>query len=167
MLLAGTCLGLSAAHGFPHGFLVLVGFAVLAAANLALVPCVLKRWRKNSWASRLPAALLGCLLLVLNLVALLNLSINPSLIRTRQIVSLQREIYGDKRFDQLSLAYIELKLEFLEVSGNLENESDFLVLKQKIASRNWYGIDGVKWILSFDDSSTMLDQFDSDVLLRE
>jgi hypothetical protein len=158
-LVIGPAIGIGLSNG-RLGVVLAVLYIGISIAVLFTVNRTVKTWSAEKVIRRVYGVLLSMFCIGLWLFLLANIVGNPTIHRTRVASYLQSTLSGDERFGAIRVEYVELKPKFLNVTGTLKGEDDFLALRQMISARKWNGMDGVYWRLRIQTTNRDIDEWD-------
>jgi hypothetical protein len=157
-LIAAAIAGVFIWYVVRDGFGVAVFFGVIASSAWIWIVRAKRRWNTLSRPGRVYAAAEGALLFALLAVFFFAAQFNPSLVRGRNARYLQRILNDDDRFADVRVQYLENKVKFLRVEGNLDSERNFQSLREMVARYDW---NEVYWNVTVDSRRGAYDGWDS------
>ena len=163
ILVVGPASGIALSNG-SLGVWLAMFYIGISVAVLFSVNRTVKTWNSEKLPRRVYGVFLSMLCSGLWLLLLANILGNPTIQRTRVASYLQSTLSSDERFESIRVEYVELKPKFLDVTGTLKNEDDFLTLREIISDRNWNDMDGVYWRLRIQSTNRNIDEWDWELL---
>lgn len=163
MFVFGTSIGIAVSNG-RLGVGLSVAYFGITVALLFLLRRTIKTWRTDNFPRRVYGTVLSTLCLGLWLYFLANIIYNPTIHRTRVTANLQFSLRHDDRFESIIVEYVELKPQFLRVTGTLENEDDLALLRKMVSDRNWDNMDAVYWSVGILSTNRYVDLWDTELI---
>lgn len=127
-------------------------FAVLAALTWGCVARLRSRWHDANVLQRVyaTATVIGSsALLVLFTV---GVATNSTLACERNERQLRAALSGHDEFANISVEYQDLKRNLLRVDGTVSSSNDFNLLRNRVRTYDWPGMDDVDWNVIVSDT---------------
>ena len=140
-------------------------FAILAFFVFFTIYRLRKNWKNLRTAGRTYGIVItiGATFLMAGFIFLTSTDASVSRNRTSRL--LQRSLASDPGFSDIQITYEERKIEYIYVTGTLENIEDLDPLKTRILNNNWRGMDAIRWDLSIRDTGEKIVELDYDYAL--
>ena len=147
-------------------------YAILDGIGVALIFAILsffvcftifrlrKNWNELRTAGRTYGFAIAACATILMACFLFMTATDASISRNRTSRLLQQNLASDPDFRDIQITYEERKIEYIYVTGTLENREEFEILKTRILNNDWHGMDAIRWNLNIRDTGKTIDELD-------
>lgn len=152
----GSVLGFALYYSVSLG-VVLVGLFALATFCIVRAK---RRWPTCSLLQKAYAASTALGSCGLVAVFVVSVAASPTYARLRSVRNLQAELANDGRFSNVGIEYLESKVEFVRIDGQVKTERDLHALRQLVWKYDWRGMRSAYWHVSVIATNSDYDGWD-------